>query len=131
MAYHPLNIKIWGERRHLTSEILCRKKVDKFRQGVVKQGRVTESTNASLPAAEELQKLPVTSQRSMGCRGRGYGGVTITHLTNAPGTRIHTPSLAFTMPQLVQPTKDKALSQWPPLQAKRTSLQQSPCPGSS
>lgn len=37
--------------------------MDKFHQGVIKQGWITKSTNASLPAAEEWQKLPVTSQR--------------------------------------------------------------------
>lgn len=57
--------------------------------------------------------------------------VTVTHLTNAPGARIHTLRFAFTRPQLVEPTKDKALSQWPLLPAERALLQQSPCPGSS
>lgn len=58
-----------------------KKKIDEFRQGVIKWGQIPESTNS---AVEEPQKLPEhLSEGSMGCRGRGHGAA------RAAGSQSH------------------------------------------
>lgn len=72
------------------------KKVDGFHQRVIKQGQIVESIMHHCLLWRSHRTSQHTSQRrEHGLQGKGLWSskgcwVTVTHVTNAPGTRAHT-----------------------------------------